>query len=165
MAVTWSIHNLERINIVVNSKIWLKLIMYLNTDDKIIYIYLKSEFSSPKAPIATYTKCSALFHLTLPYFFSTKSEKLCIFCQKNWHPHSLFLHLVHLFYLISDCSIFRWITGKHVIDFFAYLAKSYFVQANSLKQYTICIIYVSITCVFNNPFERKISTQIFCLLV
>lgn len=53
MAVTWSIHNLERIDIVVNSKIWLKLIMYLNTDDKIIYIYLKSEFSSPKAPIDT----------------------------------------------------------------------------------------------------------------
>lgn len=52
--------------------------MYLNTDDKIIYIYLKSEFSSPKAPIDTYTKCSALFHLTLPYFFSTKSEKLKI---------------------------------------------------------------------------------------
>ena len=52
--------------------------MYLNTDDKIIYIYLKSEFSSPKAPIGTYTKCSALFHLTLPYFFSTKSEKLKI---------------------------------------------------------------------------------------
>lgn len=159
MAVTWSIHNLERIDIVVNSKIWLKLIMYLNTDDKIIYIYLKSEFSSPKAPIGTYTKCSALFHLTLPYFFSTKSEKLKIMYFLSKKTDILTLCSFTL------CSIFRWITGKHVIDFFAYLAKSYFVQANSLKQYTICIIYVSITCVFNNPFERKISTQIFCLLV